>query len=104
MADAGIRVDLRSYDWATVYGDIKAGRFQMYSLAWVGIHTPDIFRYVFHSGSVPPGGANRGRFSSQRVDALIEQVYQRRELIELQAELDDLEALLADLREIDSSE
>ena len=38
------------------------------------------------------------------MDALVEQVYQRRELIELQAELDDLEALLADLREIDSSE
>jgi peptide/nickel transport system substrate-binding protein len=73
LAEVGIEVDLRSYDWATVYGDIKAGRFQMYSLAWVGIHTPDIFRYVFHSGSVPPDGANRGRFAHPQVDALIEQ-------------------------------
>jgi hypothetical protein len=38
------------------------------------------------------------------MDALVEQVYQRQELIELQAELDDLEALLVDLREIEASE
>lgn len=68
----GITVDLRSFDWGTFYGDVKAGRFQMYSLAWVGIQTPDIFDYVFHSRSVPPHGANRGRFRSPRADALID--------------------------------
>lgn len=73
LAEAGIEIDLRSYDWATVYGDIKAGRFQMYSLAWVGVKTPDIFRYVFHSEAVPPNGANRGRFKNIQVDQLIEQ-------------------------------
>jgi len=72
LSQVGIRVDLRSYDWGTFYGDIKEGRFQMYSLAWVGIKTPDIFRYVFHSASVPPDGANRGRFKSSVVDALID--------------------------------
>ena len=72
LADVGIRVDLRSYDWGTFYGDIKAGRFQMYSLSWVGIKTPDIFRYIFHSASLPPDGANRGRFINAEVDALIE--------------------------------
>ncbi len=73
LAEAGIKVDLRSYDWATVYGDIKAGRFQMYSLAWVGIKTPDIFRYIFHSASIPPNGAKRGHFRDAEVDLLIEQ-------------------------------
>ena len=68
----GIEVDLRSYDWGTFYGDIKAGNFQMFSLSWVGIKTPDIFRYAFHSESVPPNGANRGRFKDQTVDHLIE--------------------------------
>lgn len=68
----GIDVDLRSYDWGTFYGDIKAGNFQMFSLSWVGIKTPDIFRYVFHSESVPPNGANRGRFKDSSVDRLIE--------------------------------
>lgn len=72
LAEAGIRVDLRSYDWGTFYGDIKAGRFQMFSLSWVGVKTPDIFRYAFHSTSIPPEGANRGRFASAVIDHLIE--------------------------------
>lgn len=68
----GFDVAIRSYDWGTFYGDIKAGRFQMYTLAWVGIKSPDIFRYVFHSRSIPPAGANRGRYRNPEVDRLIE--------------------------------
>lgn len=71
LAEAGIEVDIRSYDWGTFYGDIKAGRFQMYSLAWVGVKSPDIFRYAFHSASLPPEGANRGRLNDAQIDALI---------------------------------
>ena len=73
LAKVNIHIDIRTYDWGTFYGDIKKGRFQMYSLSWVGITTPDIFRYVFHSDSLPPGGANRGRWESRRADLLIEQ-------------------------------
>ena len=68
----GLQVDVRSYDWGTFYGDIKSGNFQMFSLSWVAIHSPDIFRYIFHSRSVPPEGANRGRFTSELADQLIE--------------------------------
>jgi len=71
LKKVGIKVDLRSYDWGTFYGDIKAGNFQMFSLSWVGIKTPDIFRYVFHSESVPPNGANRGRYKDEKSDYLI---------------------------------
>jgi len=71
LADVGIDVELRTYDWGTFYGDIKAGNFQMYSLSWVGINLPDIFRNVFHSASVPPSGANRGRYSNREVDDLL---------------------------------
>ena len=72
LGRVGIKVDLRSYDWGTFYGDIKAGRFQMFSLSWVGLNMPDIFRYVFHSTSIPPAGANRGHFVDRRTDELIE--------------------------------
>ena len=71
LAEVGIQVAIRSYDWGTFFGDIKGGRFQIYSLTWVGIKTPDIFRYVFHSESLPPGGANRGRYRSAQADRLI---------------------------------
>jgi peptide/nickel transport system substrate-binding protein len=73
LARAGIEVDVQSYDWGTFYGDIKAGRFEVYSLAWVGVKSPDIFRYAFHSQSLPPSGANRGRLDDARVDRMIEQ-------------------------------
>ncbi len=73
LGEVGIKVNIQSYDWGTFYGDIKKGMFQMYSLAWVGIKTPDIYRYVFHSEMVPPNGANRGRYVNETVDWLIEQ-------------------------------
>jgi len=82
LAAVGIEVDLRTYDWGTFYGDIKAGRFQMFSLAWVGIKNPDIFRYVFHSEAVPPQGANRGRLLNPELDRLIERAEQSDELAE----------------------
>jgi peptide/nickel transport system substrate-binding protein len=72
LSRVGITVSLRSFDWATFYGDIKSGRFQMYSLSWVGIKNPNIFRYVFHSQSIPPKGANRGHYNNQLIDQLIE--------------------------------
>jgi len=69
---AGIDTDVRSYDWGTFFGDIKAGRFQLYGLTWVGIRTPDIFRYAFHSDALPPDGANRGRYRNAAADRLID--------------------------------
>ncbi len=72
LGQVGIDVHIQSYDWGTFYGDIKAGRFQMYGLSWVGIESPDIFRYVFYSKSVPPVGANRGHFDSPVADRLID--------------------------------
>lgn len=72
LAEIGIQLRVVSYEWGTFFGDIKAGNFQMYSLAWVGVNTPDILRYAFHSGSLPPAGANRGRYRSARLDALID--------------------------------
>ncbi len=69
----GLTINIESHEWGTFYGDIKAGRFQLYSLAWVGIKMPDIFRYLFHSTAIPPEGANRGRFNAEQVDQLIVQ-------------------------------
>jgi peptide/nickel transport system substrate-binding protein len=71
LQQVGIHMSIHSHDWGTFYGDIKSGHFQMYSLAWVGLKTPDIFRHAFHSQSVPPLGVNRGRYTDPVTDDLI---------------------------------
>lgn len=80
LAAVGIRLTIRSYDWGTFFGDVKDGRFQLYGLTWVGIHTPDIFRYAFHSAAIPPTGANRGRYRNPEADRLIEAAAQAPDL------------------------
>jgi peptide/nickel transport system substrate-binding protein len=74
LAQVGIALEVETYDWGTFYGDIKAGAFQMYGLSWVGLKLPDVYRYAFHSASIPPAGANRGRYASAAIDRLIERV------------------------------
>jgi peptide/nickel transport system substrate-binding protein len=73
LARIGIRVDILRFEWGTFFSDIKKGNFQLYSLKWIGIQDPDIFYYLFHSSSIPPRGANRGRFSNPEVDRLLDE-------------------------------
>jgi peptide/nickel transport system substrate-binding protein len=69
---AGIALTIRSAEFGTFYADVTRGMFQMYILKWVGSNEdPDIFRYMYSSGSFPPKGANRGRYVNAQVDALL---------------------------------
>jgi peptide/nickel transport system substrate-binding protein len=72
MREAGIDLEIQSLDWGTFFDDVKHGKFQLYGLTWVGIRTPEIYRLAFHRASVPPAGANRGRFADAYTDHLIE--------------------------------
>jgi peptide/nickel transport system substrate-binding protein len=72
LAEVGIGLDLRSYEWATFFDDIRRGSFQLYSLAWVGASDPDFFFSLLHSTMVPPRGNNRGRFADAEIDRLTE--------------------------------
>ena len=90
----GIDLTIQSYDWGTFYSDIKQGRFQLYSLAWVGVKSPDIFKYVFDSSAIPPNGANRGRYQDPVVDALIRQAEKEQDLTQAAALYRQLQAHL----------
>ncbi|MBS1823464.1 MAG: ABC transporter substrate-binding protein [Acidobacteria bacterium] len=89
---AGIRLDIRSTEFGTFYSDVTHGAFQMYALRWIGSNEdPDIFRYTYGTSSFPPKGANRGRYSNPRVDALLtaaasetDQSKRREDYIEIQ--------------------
>ncbi|HEY6507345.1 MAG TPA: hypothetical protein VIY56_04990, partial [Vicinamibacterales bacterium] len=63
-------LDVRSYEFATFYQDVLQGRFQLFTLQWVGgaLVDPDILRRVFHSSQLPPAGFNRGYYANAEVD------------------------------------
>ncbi len=92
MREAGIDLEIRSAEFGTFYADVTKGAFQMYALRWIGVNEdPDIFRYAYGSGSMPPRGGNRGRYANGRVDALLteaagsrEQAVRTRDYVEVQ--------------------
>ncbi len=68
----GIKVSIESLEWGGFYARIKRGDFQVFSLSWVGIVDPDIYRWILYSEMWPPKGANRGRYSNADVDTWLE--------------------------------
>jgi peptide/nickel transport system substrate-binding protein len=75
LARVGIALEVRTYEFATLFADVVAGNFQLYFLQWTGgaLADPDILRRVFHSSQIPPAGYNRGHFRNAGVDALLNQ-------------------------------
>ncbi|MEZ5319340.1 MAG: ABC transporter substrate-binding protein [Vicinamibacterales bacterium] len=71
LAAVGIALDLRSYEFATLFADVVRGNVQLYTLQFVGVTDPDMLRRVFVSTQTPPTGFNRGHYDNPRVDALI---------------------------------
>lgn len=91
LAEIGIELKVRSYEWGTFYGDIQAGNFQLCSMRWVGVTDPDFFYDILHSSRFPPAGRNRGRFHHAGLDRLLEAGrhttdYQQRRAIYLEAQ------------------
>jgi peptide/nickel transport system substrate-binding protein len=72
LAEAGIAVDVRSQELATLFDDVLKGNAQLYTLQFVGVTDPDMLRRVFHSAQMPPDGLNRGRYQNPEVDRLID--------------------------------
>jgi len=72
LAQIGVEVEIRSYEFATFYGDIKRGNFQIFSLTWSGVVDPDMLSLVLHSKNIPPAGANRGRYRNAEFDRAVD--------------------------------
>jgi peptide/nickel transport system substrate-binding protein len=72
---AGIELELRPLELATLFADVAKGNFQITYQRWVGANTdPDFFEYAFSSKRFPPDGANRGHYRNARIDALTDQI------------------------------
>jgi peptide/nickel transport system substrate-binding protein len=75
LRDVGVDLDVRTFEFATLFSDVLAGNFQMYTLQWTAgsLADPDILRRVFHSAQVPPVGFNRGHYRNPEVDRLLDE-------------------------------
>ena len=74
LSEVGIAVEVRSFEFATFFADVKKGQFQLGSMQTSEITEPDYYYSYFHSNRIPskenPDGGNRWRYTNARVDAL----------------------------------
>src|SRR5207247_1325022 len=59
LAQVGIALEVRTYEWGTLFADVRSGNFQLCALAWVGIGDPDLDYLALHSTMHPPAGSTR---------------------------------------------
>jgi peptide/nickel transport system substrate-binding protein len=96
LAQIGIEMTIRSHEWGAFYADIKAGRFQLYTLSWVGVVEPDLYYEVFHSSSQPPAGSNRNGYVNLTADRLLERGRQATGLEERRTVYRTVQRIVAD--------
>jgi peptide/nickel transport system substrate-binding protein len=72
LAAVGIALDVRSYEFATLFADVVRGNVELWTLQYVGVTDPDMLRRAFHSSQTPPSGFNRGYYANPEVDRLID--------------------------------
>lgn len=72
LKKGGVSVVVSVQEWGTFYRNLKQGNFDLVIGQWVGFTGPAILRFVFHSKSTPPNGANRGFFINKEFDKLID--------------------------------
>lgn len=73
LAAVGIAVDLRTYEWGTLFADLRTGNFELAMSAWVGVDDPNLYFETLHSTMDPPDGYNRGHYASRVMDRLTAQ-------------------------------
>ena len=76
LAEVGIAVELRVYEFATLFADLKKGNYQLSMLEIPEISEPDLYIQFFHSERIPQrdnldAGGNRERYRNPEIDRLI---------------------------------
>ena len=74
LGEVGIAVEVRSFEFATFFADVKKGAYQLASMQTTDITDPDFYFMYFHSSWIPtpanPDGFNRWRYRNALVDRL----------------------------------
>jgi len=72
LRKVGIRLEIRTNEWATFYADLTRGNFDLASSQLVGINDPHQYYLIYDSEELPPQGMNRGAYSNPEMDQLVE--------------------------------
>jgi len=76
LAEVGIAVEVRPFEFATFFADVKRGNYQLASMQTSEIVEPDMYFNYFHTSRIPtpeqPDLGNRWRYRSPVADDLIE--------------------------------
>jgi peptide/nickel transport system substrate-binding protein len=76
LREVGIDVEVRPFEFATFFADIKKGNYQLASMQTSDITEPDFYHRYFHSSEIPdaqhPDGGNRWRYRNPELDRLLE--------------------------------
>ena len=76
LGDAGIAVEVRSFEFGTFFADVKKGNYQLATMQSSEITEPDFYYFYFHSSRIPdakdPDGGNRWRYRNPEIDRLTE--------------------------------
>lgn len=76
LRQVGIEVEVRSFEFATFFADIKKGNYQIATMQSPEITEPDFYYWFFHSSRWPsakdPDGSNRWRYKNPEMDRLVE--------------------------------
>ena len=74
LAEIGLDVEVRSFEFATFFADVKHGTYQLASMQTSEITEPDYYFMYFNSSRIPstenPDGGNRWRYVNPEVDRL----------------------------------
>ena len=74
LAEVGLDVEVRAFEFATFFADIKRGEYQLASMQTAEITTADYYYAYFNSDRIPtaqdPDTNNRWRYRNARVDEL----------------------------------
>ncbi|MBK23764.1 MAG: hypothetical protein CME70_07130 [Halobacteriovorax sp.] len=68
LAQFGFEIKVSVQEWGTFMKNVKKGNFDLIMGQWIGFTGPDMMRFIWHSDSVPPKGANRGHYINPDFD------------------------------------
>ncbi len=70
----GVDLKIDSVEFNKMTQDIVSGNFQLYlRIVLGGNQSTDIFRFMYHSTSIPPNGQNRMRYTNPKIDKLLDE-------------------------------